>query len=109
MGKLELTRPSLLQMATNLQLKSALKKTQSGFICSKCLKEKTTKRVRLSLKPVYNKLQANERFNRRMLTLQQLIEGKHVSTGKLLLLLIEVRFTVRVLERRCKTNNRIVL
>ena len=96
-------------MVANLQPEPALKKTQMGFICGKCLKEQTTKRVRLSLKPVYNKLQAIERFNRRMVTLQQLIEGKHVSTGKLLLLLIEVRFTVRVLERRCKTNNWMVL
>ena len=96
-------------MAANLQPKPALKKTQNGFICGKCLKEKTAKRVRFNLKPVYNKLEALERFNRRMVTLQQLIEGKHVSTGKLLLLLIEVRFTVRVLEQRCKQTNYMVL
>ena len=109
MGILELTRPFLLQMATNLQLKSALKKTQSEVICSKCLKESTVKKVSFNLKPVYNKLEALERFNRRMITLQQLIEGKHVSTGKLLLLLIEVRFTVRALKRKCKKTNYMVL
>ena len=96
-------------MAANLELKPALKKTQSGFVCGKCLKESTAKRVRFNLKPVYNKLEALERFNRRMITLQQLIEGKYVSTGKLLLLLIEVRFTVRALERRCKKTNYMVL
>ena len=105
MGILELTRPFLLQMATNLQLKSALKKTQSGFICSKCLKESTVKKVSFNLKPVYTKLEALERFNRRMITIQQLIEGRHVSTSKLILLLIEIRFTVRALKKKCKKSN----
>ena len=96
-------------MAASLQPKTALKKTQNGFICGKCLKDKTVKRVRFNLKPVYSKLEALERFNRRMVTLQQLIQGKYVSTGKLLLLLCEVRFTLQVLARKCKTTDSMAL
>ena len=105
MGILELTRPFPLQMATNLQLKSALKKTQSEVICSKCSRGSTVKKVSFDLKPVYTKLEALERFNRRMITIQQLIEGRHVSTSKLILLLIEIRFTVRALKKKCKKTN----
>ena len=76
------------------------------FICGKCLTKQTYKSARLSLRPLYKKLQNTEKFNRQMLTLEQLIQGKYASTGKLLLLLIEVRYTLRVLlRRRNKTNN----
>ena len=102
MGILELTRPFPLQMATKLQLKSALKKTQSEVICSKCSRGSTVKKVSFDLKPVYTKLEALERFNRRMITIQQLIEGRHVSTSKLILLLIEIRFTVRALKKNAR-------
>ena len=94
-----------LQMATKLQLKSALKETQSEVICSKCSRGSTVKKVSFDLKPVYTKLEALERFNRRMITIQQLIEGRHVSTSKLILLLIEIRFTVRALKKKCKKTN----
>ena len=92
-------------MATNLQLRSSLKKTPSEVNCSKCSKGSTVKKVRFDLEPVYNKIEALERFNRRMITIQQLIEGRHVSTRKLILLLIEIRFTVRALKKKCKKHN----
>ena len=96
-------------MAASSQPKTALKKNQNGVSNGKNLKDKTVKRVRFDLRPVYNKLEALERFNRRMVTIQQLIQGKYVSTGKLLLLLCEVRFTLQVLARRCKTTDSMVL
>tara|TARA_B100000768_G_C11233423_1_gene356147 strand:+ start:480 stop:770 length:291 start_codon:yes stop_codon:yes gene_type:complete len=96
-------------MAARLQLKTALKKNQNGVSNSKDLKDKMVKRVRFDLKPVYNKLKALERFNRRMVTIQQLSQGKYVSTGKLLLLLCEVRFTLQVLARKCKTTDSMAL
>ena len=96
-------------MASRSQPKTALRKNQNGVSNGKDLKDKIVKRVRFDLKPVYNKLEALERFNRRMVTIQQLIQGKYVSTGKLLLLLCEVRFTLQVLARRCKTTDSMVL
>ena len=92
-------------MAAKFQLKSSLKDTQSEIICSKCSRGNTVKKVSFDLKPVYTQLEKLERSKRRVITIQQLLEGRHVSTSKLILLLIEIRFTVRALKKKCKKTN----
>ena len=102
---LKVTQLIPLQMAAEIQLKSSLKKTQSGPVCGRCLRGNTGKRVRFDLRPLYAQLETLERSKRRVTTIQQLLKGQYVSTSRLILLLIEIRCTIRFLKKKYKKVN----
>ena len=98
---LKVTKLFPLQMPAEIQLKSSLK-TQSGTVCSKCLRGKTGKRVRFDFGSLYEQMQTLERSERRVTTIQQLLKGQFVSTSRLILLQIEIRCAIRFLEKKYK-------
>ena len=87
------------QMSAETQLKSSLK-TQSGTVCRNCLRGKTVKNVRFNFGTLYEQMEALERSERRVTSVQQLLKGKFVSTSRLILLQIEVRLAIRYLQRK---------
>ena len=89
------------QMSAGNPLKSSLK-TQSGTVCRNCLRGKTAKNVRFNFGTLYEQMEALERSERRVTSVQQLLKGKFVSTSRLILLQIEVRLAIRFLEKKYK-------
>ena len=83
-------------MSAEAPLKSALKR-QSGTLCRSCLRGKN---VRFNFGNLYQQMEALERSERRVKSVQQLFKGKFVSTSRLILLQIEVRLAIRYLEKK---------
>ena len=87
------------QMSAGTPLKSSLK-TQSGTVCRNCLREKTAKNVRFNFGTLYEQMEALERSEQHVKSVQQLLKGKFVSTSRLIMLQIEVRLAIPYLERK---------
>ena len=78
-------------MPAEIQLKSSLK-TQSGTVCRNCLRGKTAKNVRFNFGTLYEQMEALERSERRVKSVQQLLKGKFVSTSRLIKLKLDLLF-----------------
>ena len=86
-------------MSAENQLKSSLNPVDGTF-CNSCLKRKN---VRFDyFGSLYREMEQLERSARRVKSVQQLLKGEFVTTSRLILLQIEIKLTIRYLEKKYK-------